>query len=371
MNAQDSTICLGMIVKDEAPVIRRCLESVRPFIDSWVIADTGSTDGTQDLIRETLGDVPGMLLQRPWVDFAHNRNEVLNAARGHGAYTFTIDADETLALDQGFARPRLVADSYDVTVDYGSTTYHRKQIVRSALPWAYRGVLHEYLTCPEARTEAHLGGLRTIVTHDGARAHDPLTYRRDALLLEKSLLEEPNDPRNVFYLAQSYRDAGDLDLAIRNYQRRTALGGWAEERWYSLYQIGALKERRGDPWPEVLAAYLTAFERSPDRAEPLYMIGMHYQALREFHTAQMFFRRALQTPRPDPRRLFVGRTIYDYLLELEYGVTLYYTEDHDEAIAVADRLLARGNLPPNLAQQVATNRRLSVEKLATGPARRP
>lgn len=364
MNARESTICLGMIVKDEAPVIRRCLESVRPFIDTWVIADTGSTDGTQDLIRDALGGLPGTLLQRPWVDFAHNRNEVLDAARDRAAYTFTIDADETLAFDDGFERPKLEADSYDVTVHYGSTCYHRKQLVRGALPWKYRGVLHEYLTCPEARTEAHLPGLRTIVTHDGARAHDPLTYRRDALLLEKALLDEPANERYVFYLAQSYRDAGELDLAIRDYRRRLTMGGWTEEVWYALFQIAVLRERRGDAWPEVLADYLTAFEHSPDRAEPLYKIGMHYQAAREFHTAQLFFRRALDVPRPNPRRLFVWRTVYDYLLELEYGVSLYYTGGHAEAIAVADRLLTRGNLPPDLAKQVATNRRLSVEKLA-------
>ncbi|AMV37777.1 glycosyltransferase [Planctomyces sp. SH-PL62] len=363
MNARESTICLGMIVKDEAPVIRRCLESVRPFIDTWVIADTGSTDGTQDLIRDALGGLPGTLLQRPWVDFAHNRNEVLDAARDRAAYTFTIDADETLAFDDGFERPKLEADSYDVTVHYGSTCYHRKQLVRGALPWKYRGVLHEYLTCPEARTEAHLPGLRTIVTHDGARAHDPLTYRRDALLLEKALVDEPANERYVFYLAQSYRDAGELDLAIRNYRRRLAMGGWSEEVWYALFQIAVLRERRGDAWPEVLADYLTAFEHSPDRAEPLYKAGMHHQAAREFHTAQLFFRRALDVPRPDPRRLFVWRTVYDYLLELEYGVSLYYTGGHAEAIAVADRLLTRGNLPPDLAKQVAVNRRLSVEKL--------
>jgi len=363
MSAQDSTICLGMIVKDEAPVIRRCLESVRPFIDTWVIADTGSTDGTQELIREALADVPGTLLQRPWVDFAHNRNEVLDAARGRAGYTFTIDADETLAIDDGFARPRLDADSYNMSIHYGTICYHRKQLVRSALPWRYKGVLHEYLTCPEARTEAFLPGLKTIVTHDGARAHDPLTYRRDALVLEKALLDEPDNERYVFYLAQSYRDAGELDLAIRNYERRLGMGGWSEELWCSRFQIGVLKERRGDPWPEVMAAYLAAFEHTPDRAEPLYKIGMHYQAAREFHTAQMFFRRGLDVPRPAPERLFVWRTVYDYLLELEYGVTLYYTGGHAEAVAVADRLLARGDLPPHLARQVAVNRRLSVEKL--------
>ncbi len=32
-----STVCLNMIVRDEAHVIERCLASVRPYIDSWVI----------------------------------------------------------------------------------------------------------------------------------------------------------------------------------------------------------------------------------------------------------------------------------------------------------------------------------------------
>ena len=58
-------LCLNMIVKNESHVIRRCLDSVRPFIDSWVIVDTGSTDGTEDIIREHLKDIPGQLHERP------------------------------------------------------------------------------------------------------------------------------------------------------------------------------------------------------------------------------------------------------------------------------------------------------------------
>ncbi|MGW8788902.1 glycosyltransferase, partial [Heyndrickxia sporothermodurans] len=49
MSVARKTICLSMIVKNEASVIRRCLDSVRPLIDTWVIIDTGSTDGTQDI----------------------------------------------------------------------------------------------------------------------------------------------------------------------------------------------------------------------------------------------------------------------------------------------------------------------------------
>ena len=66
-----------MIVKNESKVIRRCLESVLPLVDYWVIVDTGSTDGTQQIILECLKEVPGFLHERPWVDFSHNRNEAI------------------------------------------------------------------------------------------------------------------------------------------------------------------------------------------------------------------------------------------------------------------------------------------------------
>ena len=75
------TICLNMIIKNEAPVIRRCLDSVKPFIDSWVIVDTGSSDDTQQIVRDTMAGLPGELHERPWKNFGHNRNEALELAR--------------------------------------------------------------------------------------------------------------------------------------------------------------------------------------------------------------------------------------------------------------------------------------------------
>src|SRR6478735_9349942 len=104
------TVCLNMIVKNEAPVIRRCLLSVRPIIDCWVIVDTGSTDGTQDLVRDTMAGLSGELYERPWVDFAHNRTEALQLARGRVDYTLIIDADDTLEVPAGVAWPELSAD---------------------------------------------------------------------------------------------------------------------------------------------------------------------------------------------------------------------------------------------------------------------
>jgi glycosyltransferase involved in cell wall biosynthesis len=365
------TVCLTMIVKNEATVIRRCLDSVRPLIDSWAIVDTGSTDSTQDIIREHLRDLPGTLLERPFVNFAHNRNEAIARAREGADYLFVIDADEVVDLIDGFVLPRLEADSYNAEVAYAGCTYLRKQFIRAALPWRYRGVVHEHLECPEARTEAFMPGLRTIPHRDGARARDRTTYRRDAILLERALIGEPDNPRYVFYLAQSYRDAGDLKLAIRNYERRAAMGGWVDEVWYSLYQIAVLKERLGRPWPETMAAYLAAHQLRPDRAEPLFRVGVYYRRREEHHLAHLFLARAHEIPCPPSDRLFVERSLYDYGIAFEYAVASYHIGDHAGAIDANNRLLRSDLLPAELAENVVRNRRYSVDALSPTGRRRP
>ena len=61
------TIALVMIVKDEEDTIKKCLSSVAPYISHWVIVDTGSSDNTLNVIRETMGElgIPGELHEGP------------------------------------------------------------------------------------------------------------------------------------------------------------------------------------------------------------------------------------------------------------------------------------------------------------------
>ncbi|MFB7569892.1 hypothetical protein [Streptomyces sp. NPDC056165] len=65
MASVKSTVSLSVIVKDEAPVIRRGLESVRPLNDTWVIVDTGSADATQDIIRDVCSDLSANCMNGP------------------------------------------------------------------------------------------------------------------------------------------------------------------------------------------------------------------------------------------------------------------------------------------------------------------
>ncbi len=360
------TICLSMIVKDEAAVIRRCLDSVLPIIDSWAIVDTGSTDGTQEIVAEHMRDLPGTLAERPWVDFAHNRNEALDLARERADYVLTIDADEVLEYADGFALPALDADSYQLEVRYGPSSYLRKQLVRAALPWRYSGVVHEYLECSEPTGEDFLAGVRTVPHRDGARARDPETYRRDAELLEHALIDQPGNTRYVYYLAQSYRDAGDLEAAAATYRRRAEMGGWREEAWHALYQAAQLEEQLGRPWGDVMQTYLDAHEHTPDRAGPLFRVGLHYQQLGQRQLAHLFLRRAMEIPEPGLGRLFVERQIYEFARAFEYVIACYHVGEYATAIATANELLRSPFLPPDLIVNVVHNRRLSLDAATVG-----
>ncbi len=97
-----TTLCLCMIVKNEAAIIERCLRSVRPLLSTWVIVDTGSTDGTQDIIRRFFADLPGELHEKSWKNFSENRSEAMQLARGKADYTLVMDADDELSVPPGW-----------------------------------------------------------------------------------------------------------------------------------------------------------------------------------------------------------------------------------------------------------------------------
>ena len=277
------TIGLCMIVKNETNVIRQCLESTLPLVDYILVVDTGSTDGTQQMIRGFLADhnIEGAVIDEPWRDFAYNRSFALERLRevAQVDYALVIDADDTLELDAGFDpisfKAHMSHDLYDVPIRHGNITHHRPQLFSNRLPFSFKGVLHEYLQAPEGnitRTTAEGFAIRAS-SGGGFRSNNPSTYQDDAAVLERALANE-TDPflisRYTFYLAQSYRDCGEQQKAIENYLRRAEQGFWIEEVFISLYEAAKLQEALQLPFDEILATYLRASNAVPSRAEALH-----------------------------------------------------------------------------------------------------
>jgi tetratricopeptide (TPR) repeat protein len=367
MLVSGQTICLNMIVKNEGGVIRRCLDSVLPYIDHWVIVDTGSTDGTQDIIRQYLRDIPGELHECQWKDFGTNRSEALALAKGKTDYILIIDADDVLETVQGHAIPlEFKDDAYSFEIVDGGVVYSRTQLVRNGLPWRYTGILHEVITCDTDVPALPLPVFRMQRKHDGARQRDPETYRRDVALLEEAIQKE-TDPflstRYRFYLAQSYYDCQQWKKALDNYQLRAGLGFWPEETFISLYRVAQIMERLKYPRQDVIATYLRAVAAQPNRAEALHALsrfcrlsGLYAEGLR--HAEQ-----ALRIKQPKDG-LYVEPWIYDVGVLDEYAANAFWCGRYLDSLDANLKILATGKLPAKNLQRTVANTQHARDRLA-------
>lgn len=256
-----NTICLALICKNEAGFIREALRSVKPYITHWCVVDTGSTDGTQDIVREEMQGIPGTLIERSWMGWSETRNFCIDQAFDSGCdWVLILDADETLSG----TIPELKDDEVGwVTVKFGGITYNRPNLINKNQTWAYTGVTHEYLSAPENPNRVLLP--LTVTTNPARATKTPERCAEDLVILEEALVTEPENTRYWFYAANSAKDSGQREKAIELYKKRALMGGWAEEVYISLLRIAQLSEGIKS-FSIVCDAYKAAHIYRPQRA---------------------------------------------------------------------------------------------------------
>lgn len=242
----DPIVCLCMIVKDEAHIIARALAPVRPWIDSWVIVDTGSTDDTEAQARAALANIPGEYHTHAWTGYADARNRSLELAEqitaGRPAYAFLIDADDV--WEGELDKSQLTAPAHCCWISKGEGTkrWVSPRFLRLDIGWRYRDIagLHEYIVSPTPQPRPLIDCVRGVSTPDGATWKDPDKYRRMAKALAAHLADNPLDTRAAFYLGQAYQDAGEVELAASAYLRRATMwpSGDPEEVYVSYLMAG-------------------------------------------------------------------------------------------------------------------------------------
>ncbi len=336
------TVCIAMIVKNEAAIIERCLDSALPLADRWLIIDTGSTDDTCALIERKLSDLPGELLRSKWRDFGTNRSELMREARNAADWLLLLDADFVVEHDPGWDQElqRTDVDSFlvDVTEDEVGH-YLMPSLVRGRRPWYFEGVTHESITSDTPGRREFIASLRIRHLADGNSRADRLV--RDRTLLMQDLLANPDNPRSVFDLAQTLRDLGETTRAIGLYRRRVRMGGPVEEEFYAQYQIGILLMEQS--WPQAVPALLKAYSLSPNRAEPLYHLARGYRRRAMYPLAHLFAQAGMAIAAPDDG-LFVESYVYDWGLRFERSVAAWYVDRRGECYA--DSIILRDRPVP-------------------------
>ena len=151
--------------------------------------------------------------------------------------------------------------------------------------------------------------------------------------------------------------------AARWYDRRRQAGGWPEEEWCAAYHYANCLHNSGHSWPEVMEAYLVAYEMRPSRLEPLLPLCRALRQMGRFHTIYALARPVLSAPYPKDI-LFIEKAVYAYDLLMEYAIACYWVGQHQEAVRLNEQLLAMSDLPENYRLSAARNRDLSLAMLA-------
>jgi len=358
--------CLVMIVKDEARVITRCLSSVVNLIDRYVIMDTGSRDGTQQIIEEFMRthNKTGVILQEPWKNFGYNKTLCLHRAREFykdTEYLFWLDADEQyISLATSAPPTREEADAlhayletntdlsvFYLVTHYAGLQYDRWNIVRNNQKYEWKMPVQEYLVAEREdpySERRRYSPIYLLSKHEGnSSGRDRSAW--DIAQLEEFVKENPSEPRGTFYLAQSLKDAGRREAAVRVYEDRYKITeGYSEERYISAMALASLT---GDStW------YHRAISVSPHRLEAYYELLQQRIKEAKWSHAYNFCKLAeeecLVPEYATKTFLFKTQSVYDYSFFLAASLACYYSGHYEEAYAYGKQLLKEKKFPEHM-----------------------
>jgi tetratricopeptide (TPR) repeat protein len=269
-----------MIVKNEERDLPKCLDSIKSVVDGLVIIDTGSTDNTKEaavttwplslpLIYETYTGASEKDETGDWKlwNFSQARNQFLNVIETFPEvdYVIWMDADDTLVSPPQNLRRALYLSGYTVfgmMVESGDKwVHHRMWKTKRGIRFA--GAIHEYPV---------IGGHPEFILSDTVIHHDPTpcigenSNARNLRILLKEAEEGPSS-RNLFYLANTYKDAQNWAPAIEYYGKRIAFGEVYRDEWLFAYLYKARCERANGDAVAAEKTMLEALSKEPGWSE--------------------------------------------------------------------------------------------------------
>lgn len=365
-------LALSMIVKNEAPNIQRCLESVAPFINYYVICDTGSTDNTKEIVKNFFDSkgIPGEILDHEWKDFGHNRSLAIEACEGKAQWALMIDADDMITGTLPVEKFNDELDGYVVKIQRGEFVWYRAQLFNiGKTKWWYEEPLHEYAICRQPMNIQKLeGDYAWDVRTEGCRSrqfeNDIEKYKNDYEILKKYLAEDPNQPRKQFYAAQSAFDSRMFDVAEQEYIKRAELESWPEEVYFSWLRVGMCRAILEKPIESITDAMMRAYESKPDRAESLYHLSCIYRKYGRPRNAFLVASMGLTIPPPQNDILFVDMANYRWGLLDEVATTAFYVGKYHMGLAACEKLLSEPYLPEEHRPRVENNKNAYINAIA-------
>jgi glycosyltransferase involved in cell wall biosynthesis len=364
-----------MIVRDESSIIHRALESMKHVIDSFYIHDTGSTDGTQEIIRSygrTHG-IHGYVEDRVWRNFGANKTDLIQSAQTHSdekiskaKYYVWLDADEVWITDRAnpLSYPSRTdanalfdkleslpnADIFMILTLFGGLEYRRWNMCRNNQVYEWKQPVHEYFVGHERNTTEFISNIYLLARKEGNSAKNPDRYKRDVEMFQEFLKANPKEPRATFYLAQSLEGL-DEDLANQTYKDRILLDGYYEEKYIACLRLG----RRLKDEAERIKYLMQGTFINPHRLECYYELMMIQYNKVDHKKAVAYGLMAPESRTANSGFLFAEPVIYNYNFDLHFGVSCYYAEMYTQGMKATQRALDYPQLPEHTKKTLNAN----------------
>ena len=282
----DNLIHYTMIVKNGGDSLEDILTKNLSVIDRWTIVDTGSTDNTVDIIKKVLvGKKKGNLYYEDFVNFKDNRNNCLDLAGKDCKFLMMLDdtyiIEGPLREFLNTVRGDQFSDSFSLFIKSNDVNYASNRIVKSESNLRYIYRIHEVIT-PK-------NNMNVIIPFKHATIFD---YRSDFMqnrtmnrklfdieLLTKELEDDPDDPRALYYLGQTYNLLENYELAFEYYLKRVdhPIEGFKQERIDACFEAARTANfKLNKSWDYCEKLYNRCFEIDTTRSDPLYFIAIHY-----------------------------------------------------------------------------------------------
>jgi|UniRef100_A0A6C0IZ29 glycosyltransferase involved in cell wall biosynthesis len=343
-------IAVLIMAKNEKKRLHVTLNSIKHVADSLIFFDTGSEDDTISIAENFCSEnnITFRLAESNFKNFSTSRNESLDFAD-----TFD-DIDYLLLLDtndelRGGDTLKTVSKQYInekntaflICQEWWSGQYDKYFNIRLIKPrqgWRYRGRVHEWLKNTKYKDDEEQNKAgefvikleNELVLFQDRTQDDDKTgkrFHRDKQLLLEDHLEDPDDARTVFYLAQTCSCLGEHEESFKYYEIRSKMdNGFWEEKYHSYFRCGEISYNIDKNWDKSLPFYFAAFE-CQNRVEPLIKIIEYYKD-KNWLLCYTFADLACKLMFPECL-LFVDKIAYDYKRWHLLGIAGWYAGEYE------------------------------------------
>lgn len=326
-------LVLAVMMKNEEDVIEKTLLSIVDFVDFVVLFDTGSTDSTIPLCKRIMKErnVPGTIIEGEFVDFSTSRNRLLEEVekRCSGWWCITLDANDEVTgagTIKGFLdkiSSKIVA--FHVPVFWGGKRLEMVRLFRVGYGLKYKGRIHEVLDVPAFPPE-YLPKQLAIFQDRTKDSHKTLKrHERDIRILEEELEEDPENKRNIFYMAHTFCALGRYEQAEEWYRKRISYGDVESDEVFlsDFYLDKILSIKDGERNPGRLDKLKLKYKNRPEFSFELYC---YWIRTGELSKAKEEIKCCCKTPYPENATFCVD----DHLLKILRWEVLLQTLEKDE-----------------------------------------